>query len=237
MKYIKLILLLFWPIIIILSAALFFHKTCSDEFYTIFKFLMDFQTFFAALIALFAALFSGYQIVVSGREASDRTDHRELVKKKRELLLERIHLAGSFIGELEGILYLLDTRNVSGEYKNNAENIKNNGTSEILKFPVKREYFNVYNKSCERLGVFSEGLGKDIARIYTYANGVIDFLIAISTDFYQKEPNYYKIKICNDIAKDVDGVVREIGKVIGKLKKEQKTARKKVNNLAKKAKP
>lgn len=216
----------------------------------------DFQALSAGILALIAAIITSVCIFVTGRYSAkatleaavhqgedgvkaikqkiDNDNAAALRQNKRDLYLERAHLAGAFIGELRGIITLVCNREIVESYRENAEEIRklgNRSSGGFIKFPIQEDYFTVYRSSCNRIGVFSGDLPKDIATFYTLASGAVDFLKAISAGFYDNDGNENKISTCTHIMQDFEALTERGNKLVKLLEAERDNTLNQANDL------
>ena len=85
------------------------------------------------------------------------------------------NLKYAFLGEIYAVLRVIEVRKLLEMVDDCIEKTENDNI-ELPDFSVEGEYFNVYFKNIEKIGIVSPELAKDISAFYTFASSVVEDL-------------------------------------------------------------
>lgn len=78
------------------------------------------------------------------------------------------------MGEIKALLNIVDERNYVGELEATLKRVKETGTPEVFWFAVRRNYFNVFEKNINKIGLLEPPLPEKIVTFYTRAYSVLE---------------------------------------------------------------
>src|SRR5690242_13675343 len=91
-----------------------------------------------------------------------------LVVEQRKRRMEMLSLANAFYGEVKALISKVEQRGYISALKSAA------AKKRFLAIEARQNYFEVYEKNCDRLGMLPPQLTYEIAKFYIFAKAFVD---------------------------------------------------------------
>jgi len=125
--------------------------------------------------AAIAGLFGAFIGVVAASVGAIITVRGSLTVQKRQRQAERESIASAFYGEISALLSIIQTRQyIKGIEESLSHLQQTKALGSLYSFRVTRSYFNVYEKSVDKIGLLPVPLPEKIAFLYTIAFAILE---------------------------------------------------------------
>lgn len=124
---------------------------------------------------------------------------------------EKKSLQSAFAGEIEAIIVLAETIELKEIINDSLEVWKKEKKEKLLNMPARGNYFNVYLKNVDKIGLLDKEISRHIAKFYTYCFSAVEYMNDLS------DPRWVEMRDF-DFKRDVD----RLNELIDKIFKEGK---------------
>lgn len=99
---------------------------------------------------------------------------------------EMLSIANAFMGEIKALLIKVEERKYIKILRRSSE------TGEFIQIPAKQNYFEVYQKNCDKIGILPARLTLEIAKFYIFAKAFVEDLQIYCSDYRAEYKDLYK---------------------------------------------